>query len=126
MIADGWRGERTVLFGGSGFVGTAILRTSVRLREQLRTRPSEPSPIAPCRNRYLLSQYLGEPALRVRRNITAAAGSEMEERDVRALVRGSAETSPRPDVVALMNDQYEAYKRIYPALRTIQGGHAVA
>lgn len=39
MIADGWRGEGTILFGGSGFVGTAILRPSVRLREQLRTRP---------------------------------------------------------------------------------------
>ena len=80
MIADGWRGEGTVLFGGRRIVGTAILRPSVRLREQLRTRPprsfvrlstvllcdetpaSETSPIAPCRNRYLLSQYLGEQA----------------------------------------------------------------
>ena len=62
MIADGWRGEGTVLFGGSGFVGTAILRPSVRLREQLRPPASETSPIAPCRNRYLLSQYFGEPA----------------------------------------------------------------
>jgi xylulokinase len=38
-----------------------------------------------------------------------------------ALVRGNAGTSPEPEVVALMNDRYEAYKRIYPALRTIQG-----
>jgi xylulokinase len=39
-----------------------------------------------------------------------------------ALVRGAAETSPQPDAVALMNDRYEAYKRIYPALQVIQGG----
>jgi xylulokinase len=38
-----------------------------------------------------------------------------------ALVRGAAETSPQPEVVALMNDRYDAFKRIYPALRTIQG-----
>lgn len=147
MIADGWRGEGTVLFGGSGFVGTAILRLypemisagrrasaapnrhvfvpdladlstlrdvafdrviccvgtsrhvelmgrplpealeahvlpSVRLLEQLKERPlrsfvrlstvllydepagpvDESSVIAPYRNRYLLSQYLGEQA----------------------------------------------------------------
>lgn len=149
MIADGWRGEGAVLFGGSGFVGTSILRLfpemisagrtapwtgnrhiavadlgdlgalrdvafdrviscvgtsrhvelmeqpltealekhmmpSVRLLEQLRERPlrsfvrlstvllydetraempvSETSPIDPYRNRYLLSQYLGEQA----------------------------------------------------------------
>lgn len=149
MIAGGWRGGGTVLFGGSGFVGTAILRLypemisagrrasaapnrhvcvedlgnlaalrdvefdrviccvgtsrhvelmerplaealeahmmpSVRLLEQLRERPlrsfvrlstvllydearagmpvDENSPIAPHRNRYLLSQYLGEQA----------------------------------------------------------------
>jgi xylulokinase len=42
-----------------------------------------------------------------------------------ALVRGTAETSPRPDVVAMMNDRYKAYKRIYPALRAIQGGNGV-
>jgi xylulokinase len=41
-----------------------------------------------------------------------------------ALVRGTAETCPQPEVVTLMNDQYEAYKRIYPALRAIQGGIA--
>ena len=149
MIADGWRGEGAVLFGGSGFVGTSILRLfpemisvgrrapltenrhiavadlgdlgalrdvafdrviscvgtsrhvelmdqpltealamhmmpSVRLLEQLRDRPlrsfvrlstvllydetraampvTEMSPIDPYRNRYLLSQYLGEQA----------------------------------------------------------------
>jgi xylulokinase len=39
-----------------------------------------------------------------------------------ALVRGTAETSPQPEVVALMNDRYDAYRRIYPALRTIQDG----
>jgi len=38
-----------------------------------------------------------------------------------ALVRGTAETSPRPDVVALMHEQYEAYKRIYPALMNVRG-----
>ena len=149
MTAGGWRGEGTVLFGGSGFAGTAILRLypemisagrrvssasnrhvfvpdlgdlaalrdvafdrviccvgtsrhvelmerslaealeahmlpAVRLLEQLRTRPlrsfvrlstvllydetragmpvDETSPIAPYRNRYLLSQHLGEQA----------------------------------------------------------------
>ena len=149
MIADGWRGEGAVLFGGSGFVGTSILRLfpemisagrrapltgnrhiavadlgdlgalrdvafdrviscvgtsrhvelmdqpltealamhmmpSVRLLEQLRDRPlrsfvrlstvllydetraampvTEASPIDPYRNRYLVSQYLGEQA----------------------------------------------------------------
>jgi len=36
-----------------------------------------------------------------------------------ALVRGSGETPPQPEVVALMNDRYDAYRRIYPALRTI-------
>ncbi len=149
MIADGWRGEGAVLFGGSGFVGTSILRLfpemisagrrapvtgnrhitvadlgdlgalrdvafdrviscvgtsrhvelmeqpltealamhmmpSVRLLEQLRDWPlrsfvrlstvllydetraempvTETSPIEPYRNRYLLSQYMGEQA----------------------------------------------------------------
>jgi xylulokinase len=38
-----------------------------------------------------------------------------------ALVRGTAETQPQPDVVALMNDRYDAYRRMYPALRTIEG-----
>ena len=42
-----------------------------------------------------------------------------------ALVRGAAETSPRPDVVAVMNEQYKAYTHIYPALRAIQGSNAV-
>ena len=36
-----------------------------------------------------------------------------------ALVRGTAASQPRPDVVALMNDRYEAYRRMYPALRSI-------
>jgi xylulokinase len=38
-----------------------------------------------------------------------------------ALVRGAAGTSPQPDVVALMNVRYDAYRRLYPALRTIEG-----
>ena len=38
-----------------------------------------------------------------------------------ALVRGSGETLPQPEVVALMNDRYDAYRRIYPALRMIEG-----
>ena len=42
-----------------------------------------------------------------------------------ALVRGAAETAPRPDVVAVMNERYNAYTRIYPALRVIQGSNAV-
>ncbi len=33
-----------------------------------------------------------------------------------ALVRGAAETLPRPEVVTLMNDRYDAYTRLYPAL----------
>ena len=37
-----------------------------------------------------------------------------------ALVRGAAETRPQPEVVALMNERYNAYRRIYPALRRIQ------
>jgi xylulokinase len=39
-----------------------------------------------------------------------------------ALVRGSTETTPRAEVVARMNDRYDAYRRIYPALRTIENG----
>jgi xylulokinase len=38
-----------------------------------------------------------------------------------ALVRGGAATRPRPDVVAVMNDRYDAYTRVYPAIRTING-----
>ena len=34
-----------------------------------------------------------------------------------ALVRGAAKTIPRPEVVSLMNDRYNAYTCIYPALR---------
>jgi xylulokinase len=37
-----------------------------------------------------------------------------------ALVRGTAKASPQPEVVALMNDRYDAYRRIYPTLRTIE------
>jgi xylulokinase len=38
-----------------------------------------------------------------------------------ALVLSEAETSPRPDIVALMNERYEAYRRLYPALRLVSG-----
>ena len=38
-----------------------------------------------------------------------------------ALVRGGAETHSRPDIVALMNEQYDTYTRLYPALRAIHG-----
>ena len=34
-----------------------------------------------------------------------------------ALVRGGAKTMPRPDVVTLMRERYDAYRRLYPALR---------
>jgi len=36
-----------------------------------------------------------------------------------ALVRGAAATQPQPEVVALMHARYEAYKRLYPALRNV-------
>ena len=36
-----------------------------------------------------------------------------------ALVRADAETLPRPDVAALMDERYAAYRRLYPALRSI-------
>jgi len=36
-----------------------------------------------------------------------------------ALVRGTAKTQPRPEVVVTMNVQYERYKRLYPALKDI-------
>ena len=39
MISDGWRGEGTVLFGGSGFVGTAILRMFPKMVSAGRRRP---------------------------------------------------------------------------------------
>jgi xylulokinase len=38
-----------------------------------------------------------------------------------ALVRRATVTSARPEVVNVMNDQYDAYRRIYPALRTVHG-----
>jgi xylulokinase len=42
-----------------------------------------------------------------------------------ALVRGVATTMPQPAVVTLMNDRYGVYRRLYPALRTLQrDGHA--
>jgi xylulokinase len=39
-----------------------------------------------------------------------------------ALVRGSATTVPRPDVVTLMHERYDAYRRLYPALRIADCG----
>jgi xylulokinase len=36
-----------------------------------------------------------------------------------ALVRRAGVTTPQPDVVSLMNERYDAYRRIYPALRDI-------
>jgi xylulokinase len=36
-----------------------------------------------------------------------------------AVVRAAAETPPRPDVVALMNERYDVYRRLYPALRNV-------
>ena len=38
-----------------------------------------------------------------------------------ALVRRATVTRPQPESVNVMNDQYDAYKRIYPALRTVHG-----
>ena len=38
-----------------------------------------------------------------------------------ALVRRASSTVPQPEVVPLMNDQYAAFTRIYPALRSIHG-----
>jgi xylulokinase len=36
-----------------------------------------------------------------------------------ALVRGAAATKPRPEIVTLMNERYDAYTRLYPALRVV-------
>lgn len=55
MIADGWRGEGTVLFGGSGFVGTAILRQFPEMISAGRRAPAAP-------NRHVAVQDLGELA----------------------------------------------------------------
>jgi xylulokinase len=43
-----------------------------------------------------------------------------------ALVRVAAVTMPRPEVVRLMNDRYDAYRRVYPALRIADGGLRIA
>lgn len=40
MIADGWRGEGAVLFGGSGFVGSSILRLFPEMLSAGRRAPS--------------------------------------------------------------------------------------
>jgi len=36
-----------------------------------------------------------------------------------ALVRGASQTLPRPEIVAMMNDRYDAFTRLYPALRSV-------
>jgi xylulokinase len=38
-----------------------------------------------------------------------------------ALVRRVTATTPQPEVVRVMTDRYDAYRRIYPALRTVHG-----
>jgi xylulokinase len=38
-----------------------------------------------------------------------------------ALVRPATQTRPQPEVVALMNERYNPYRRLYPALRSIHG-----
>jgi xylulokinase len=38
-----------------------------------------------------------------------------------ALVRRATQTRPQPEVVALMNERYDTYRRLYPALRSIHG-----
>ncbi|HEV2983195.1 MAG TPA: xylulokinase, partial [Vicinamibacterales bacterium] len=38
-----------------------------------------------------------------------------------ALVRRATQTRPQPEVVALMNERYNTYRRLYPALRSIHG-----
>jgi xylulokinase len=43
-----------------------------------------------------------------------------------ALVRGGAMTMPRPEVVTLMHDRYDAYRRLYPALRNVDCGLRIA
>jgi xylulokinase len=40
-----------------------------------------------------------------------------------ALVRGGAITMPQPDVVSAMNERYDAYTRLYPALRVVDNHH---
>jgi xylulokinase len=36
-----------------------------------------------------------------------------------AIVRGASVTQPKPDVVAIMNERYAEFRRVYPALRSI-------
>lgn len=43
MIADGWRGEGAVLFGGSGFTGGAVLRLFPEIVSVGRTAPDAPN-----------------------------------------------------------------------------------
>ena len=38
-----------------------------------------------------------------------------------ALVRGATVTTPQPEVVNAMNDRYDTYTRLYPALRLLGG-----
>jgi len=43
-----------------------------------------------------------------------------------ALVRGTAETQPRPEAISVMNARYGAYRRLYPALRLAACGSETA
>ena len=55
--------------------------------------------------------------------ILAAAGIERwptVDAACDALVRGGATTLPRPEVVTLMHERYDAYRRLYPALRSVE------
>jgi xylulokinase len=38
-----------------------------------------------------------------------------------AVVRAADVVEPRPDALRVMNERYEEYRRVYPALRTIAG-----
>lgn len=43
MIADGWRGEGAIVFGGSGFTGGAVLRMFPEMLSAGRTAPDAPN-----------------------------------------------------------------------------------
>ena len=40
-----------------------------------------------------------------------------------ALVRGATETLPQPEVATMMNERYDAYTRLYPALQRLRPEH---
>src|SRR5262249_51589806 len=57
--------------------------------------------------------------------ILAGVGARMwpdVDAAVDAIVRRGATTSPNPEAVAVMNDRYAVYRRLYPALRAIAAG----